>query len=430
MLMTSLTDPELKKGFMKLGIDPLNALRRGRPEEIISIIGKISDNLRAGTLLSGKLAEKYTEKFGIASDVMFQLSGKTGRATKDVADFYKMSTKAGQSAGEMSEELTKQRTWWGNVQMGIKNYVSQSHFLGAVKDNIEGIGPALQASWAGFMLLKQAGSGASKTFKFFANEKNFVSIKKNITGMISSIGKMNVVQKTGAFVTGLFSGAMKLLNAAFITSPIGWIVLGVGALVTAFVIAYKKSETFRNMINSLWEGIKNVAGVIWDFLLPAFKAVGKAIFTWIITPYKLLFEGVKFLWEFLQKTPVSGFFDWIKNGIEVIMKPLGWVWERIQGIWNMFFKSGQKGTVAMATTSTAGTTPTQKGVTGKPAAVIKTEAGKEMNVTVDQSEVVKVLEKVVMLLTDIRDSKPNQGVRGRNYRGEFTPDQLALRGTI
>lgn len=51
--------------------------------------------------------------------------------------------------------------------------------------------------------------------------------------------------------------ALKIASAiSFLVSPIGLVIAGITALVAAFVIAYKKSETFRSFINNLVEDLK------------------------------------------------------------------------------------------------------------------------------------------------------------------------------
>lgn len=47
-----------------------------------------------------------------------------------------------------------------------------------------------------------------------------------------------------------------LLNAAFLASPIGWIVLGIGLIVGAFVLLWKKCEPFRNFFLGMWDAFK------------------------------------------------------------------------------------------------------------------------------------------------------------------------------
>lgn len=66
--------------------------------------------------------------------------------------------------------------------------------------------------------------------------------------------------------------ALMIVGAAIalITSPITLIVIGIGALVAAFVLAYKNSETFRDTVNG---AITSVVGFVQGTLIPAVKAI-------------------------------------------------------------------------------------------------------------------------------------------------------------
>ena len=55
------------------------------------------------------------------------------------------------------------------------------------------------------------------------------------------------------------------LNTAMLTSPVTWIVAGIVALVAGLVLAYNKSETFRNAVNALGTGLKEAFGNVVDF---------------------------------------------------------------------------------------------------------------------------------------------------------------------
>lgn len=80
-----------------------------------------------------------------------------------------------------------------------------------------------------------------------------------------------IISKTSAYIglkaatfgsliaTKAYTAAQWLLNAAFIASPIGWVVLAIGTLATAFTIAYKKIEPFKNLIDSIWAKLKDSA---------------------------------------------------------------------------------------------------------------------------------------------------------------------------
>ena len=72
------------------------------------------------------------------------------------------------------------------------------------------------------------------------------------------------------------TAAQWLLNAAMTANPIMLVVVALAALAVAFVIAWKKSETFRRIVLGAWDAIKNAAGVVvafirknWQYLLAA-----------------------------------------------------------------------------------------------------------------------------------------------------------------
>jgi hypothetical protein len=106
---------------------------------------------------------------------------------------------------------------------------------------------------------------------------------KHIAGMI----KMGVVtvattaktlalaaaQKAAAIATGIMNGATAAANALFIASPIGWIVLAIGALIAIIIICAKNWDKITAALTIAWEWIKKVAGIIWDGLCNAFNAL-------------------------------------------------------------------------------------------------------------------------------------------------------------
>lgn len=59
-----------------------------------------------------------------------------------------------------------------------------------------------------------------------------------------------------------------------ITGPVGWITLGIIALGTAFVVAYKKSEKFRNGVNGAFEIIKVFTKGIGGAIISGLKNLG------------------------------------------------------------------------------------------------------------------------------------------------------------
>lgn len=89
------------------------------------------------------------------------------------------------------------------------------------------------------------------------------SLLSSIIGIITTVGSaLSTVFAFGLNATalsaaGASTGVTMLAGAiGFLTSPITLVIAAITALVAAFVIAYKKSETFRNFINSLVEDLK------------------------------------------------------------------------------------------------------------------------------------------------------------------------------
>jgi hypothetical protein len=95
-----------------------------------------------------------------------------------------------------------------------------------------------------------------------------------------------VATKVARVATIAYTAAQRLLNLAFASNPIGLVVLALVALGVALVIAYKKSETFRNIVNSALNSVAAGARA----LAHAFGVVrdaASAAFGWIVNHWRL-----------------------------------------------------------------------------------------------------------------------------------------------
>lgn len=124
--------------------------------------------------------------------------------------------------------------------------------------------------------------------------KNTAAMAANKAGIIAT----TVASKAAAAGTGILTAAQWALNAAFVATPIGWIVLGIMAVVAAGVALYKNWDTVKEAASALWEKAKGVFGGIRDTVTGAFSSAKEA---------------------------VGGFFDWIGD-------KLSWLDEKIEGI--------------------------------------------------------------------------------------------------
>jgi len=87
--------------------------------------------------------------------------------------------------------------------------------------------------------------------------------------------------------TWALTAAQWALNIALSANPIALIIIGIVALVAVVVLAYKNSETFRNILNRLWEAIKSGAATLWEFgkvVWEVMQQAGAAVYKYLIQP--------------------------------------------------------------------------------------------------------------------------------------------------
>ena len=136
------------------------------------------------------------------------------------------------------------------------------------------------ATW---LLAQAAALGAASA----AWVHNTAMMAVNKAGQLASAAATGIA--TGA--TTALTAAQWALNAAFVATPIGWIVLGLGAVVTAGVALYKNWDKIKQYAGQLWDKVKETFGGIKDSIVGAFNSA---------------------------KETVSGFFSWLDDKIESI----------------------------------------------------------------------------------------------------------------
>lgn len=102
----------------------------------------------------------------------------------------------------------------------------------------------------------------------FLNENRGVAI-----ALVAVLGSLYVGFRA-LMVARAVASAVQLLNLAFLANPIVAIVAGVVALGAALVIAYKKSESFREIVNRVGEVLRGVLMPIFGAVKSAIQAIG------------------------------------------------------------------------------------------------------------------------------------------------------------
>jgi hypothetical protein len=97
-----------------------------------------------------------------------------------------------------------------------------------------------------------------------------LTYKKSIVALVA----YNVAMAAQSAITGVVTAAQYALNLALSLNPIGLVVIAVAALGAAFVLAYKKIEPFRDLMDSIFQKIKNIGTAIKES--PVGQAIAKA----------------------------------------------------------------------------------------------------------------------------------------------------------
>jgi hypothetical protein len=85
---------------------------------------------------------------------------------------------------------------------------------------------------------------------------------KLLSTVVLVVGALTGALYTLSLVIKAVTIVQTVFNAVMLLNPIGLVVLAVAALAAGFVLAYKKIEPFRDLVNSIFQAIKNVGSAI------------------------------------------------------------------------------------------------------------------------------------------------------------------------
>lgn len=138
-----------------------------------------------------------------------------------------------------------------------------------------------------------------------------------------------VAQRTIRAASLAWTAAQWLLNVALTANPIGLIVLGIGLLIGAVIVAYNKVGWFRAGVDAVFKGIGAVATWLWDKAIkPAFDGI-----SWGIDFVR------KNLWVLLGAGPIGwviGFGIAIYKNFDKIIKVFRLAGTVTLALWNKY----------------------------------------------------------------------------------------------
>lgn len=105
----------------------------------------------------------------------------------------------------------------------------------------------------------------------------FVQTNSSVIGpLVAILGTLVAVVFTIIQVQKAWTAVQAALNFVMSANPIALVVIAVAALVAGVILAYKHSETFRNIVAGAFAAVKSAAQAMWDLLKAAFAGIGNA----------------------------------------------------------------------------------------------------------------------------------------------------------
>lgn len=150
-----------------------------------------------------------------------------------------------------------------------------------------------------------------------------------------------------------WTGVQWALNAALTANPIGIVIALIAALVAGIVIAYQRSETFRNVVQGVWRAVGDAVRTVvdwwtntampaiqrfWDNLTGGFTRVKDSI----VAAWDGIKDGAGAAWSWIDERVIEPF----RRGVERIKGFLDGIkdaWSGVKDAFGAFFGGGGGG---------------------------------------------------------------------------------------
>lgn len=225
------------------------------------------------------------------------------------------------------------------------------------------IGPGITAVFSGLGAAVGVVGGWLKKYSGW-----LIPVAAGFTAIAGAVGLYTAAISIWSGVTKAAAAVQVAFNAVISANPIGLIVLALVGLGVALVVAYKKSETFRNIVNGAWNGIKVGLSAAWNFIkgvfnawttylkalwntaisaknliVSAFNLIRQGVSIWwagVKANFKMFTDALAFLWSkvIVAKNTVVNTFNILRNGISGAINGikgyLNGLWGSVNDIFN------------------------------------------------------------------------------------------------
>lgn len=166
-----------------------------------------------------------------------------------------------------------------------------------------------------------------------------LNLSRIATALVTGVFRVYGLLVRGVMgITRAWTAVQAAFNAVMSLNPVALVVIAVVALVAALVVAYKRSEWFRNMVQGAFRAIGAAAMWLWEkairpafnFIVTLVKILATAIVVWLALPaivaIKLLGAIFGWLWRVAVKpalTAIGNLAKWLYN--KAIKPAFAWI---------------------------------------------------------------------------------------------------------
>lgn len=276
-------------------------------------------------------------------------ASQTTKALDDVSGKFTATDKKIESTGRNTEQLGEH---FGETASRTSQVAGAMGDLGGA---LAQAGGPLGAFGSGMELLAPTIMGVTGVADLAEVATTKLSISQLKAAAAATVQKTE--QLAAAAATKIMTGAQWLLNAAMEANPIGLVIAAIVALAAIFVVAWKKSETFRDIVKGAMHGIVVAVQAVGDAATTAWHAIRDAfgaVVTWFKTspiatvlfaPFKAAYDlitgGPSKLIRDFEKIP-AGILHALAGLEDIIIAPFkaAWAWidkwviSPIKSAWN------------------------------------------------------------------------------------------------
>lgn len=215
-----------------------------------------------------------------------------GDATSLERSFGSIGQSAGKMAGDIDKASGKMRSAGSSFDAAGEAAEGTTKHMRGTADMADGLGTVLEK-------MGVQNAGALGTVAGLG--MGFADLADGIgTTMLPALKSFGAAVISGEIFTKAWAASQALFNAVMAANPVILIAAGVIALGAALVLAYQHSETFRNIVQGAFAGVKKIAEGVVNFFtgIPdTIMGMGTRLVEVLTWPYRTAFNAIAKLWN-------------------------------------------------------------------------------------------------------------------------------------